>query len=138
MDPTAGVPFNMLPTNHLYYGFADQLAFQNLVNPFVQWRLAPHDMLAFNLFFHWFALMDEDDARHAGTGAFNKSSFGFLPSPSNGHRTVGTELDVVATFTPHRSTTIEVGWAWLNGGAMFRTLPGRDVQFVYASLELRY
>jgi hypothetical protein len=37
---------NLLPTNHLYYGYADFLAFQNLVNPFVQLRLAPHARLS--------------------------------------------------------------------------------------------
>jgi hypothetical protein len=130
--------FNMLPTNHLYYGFADQLAFQNLVNPFIQLRAAPHPMLAFNVFFHWFELMNQDDMRYAGTGAYNKSAFGFPATPSGGHHTVGTELDLVATITPHRTTTIEVGYSWLNGGPMFRTAPGRDVQFFYASLEFKY
>ena len=130
--------FNLLPTNHLYYGFADQLAFQNLWNPFVQLRLVPHPVLAVNLFVHQFRLLEEDDSRYAGTGAFDDSAFGFAGSASNGHRNVGTEYDVVLTLTPHDSLTIETGFAWLDGGAVFRTAAERDVQFGYVSMELRY
>ncbi|HEY8152740.1 MAG TPA: nitrite reductase large subunit NirB [Myxococcota bacterium] len=130
--------FNMLPTNHLYYGFADQLSFQNLTNPFVQLRLAPHPMLAINFFVHWFELTNSNDMRYAGTGAYDKSSFGFPAFPSGGRHHVGVEYDVVATFTPHRTTTIEVGFSHLDGGAMFSAAPSRDVQFIYTSLELRY
>jgi len=130
--------FNLLPTNHLYYGFADQLAFQNLTNWFVQLRAAPHPMLALNLFVHWFELTDPDDARYAGTGAFSKSAFGFPAQPSNGLSHVGVEYDVVATITPHETTTIELGYAYLDGGAAFRSSAQRDLHFFYASLELRY
>jgi nitrite reductase (NADH) large subunit len=130
--------FNMLPTNHLYYGFADQLSFQNLTNPFLQLRLAPHPMVAINFFVHWFELTNSDDMRYAGTGAYDKTSFGFPAFPSGGRRHVGIEYDVVATFTPHRTTTIEVGFSHLDGGAMFSAAPSRDVQFIYTSIELRY
>jgi hypothetical protein len=130
--------FNVLPTNHLYYGFADQLAFQNLWNPFVQLRLTPHPMLALNLFVHQFRLMEDDDSRYAGTGAFDGEAFGFPSFASNGHRNVGNEYDVVATFTPHKAVTIEAGFAWLDGQAVFRTAAERDVQFGYVSVELRY
>jgi len=140
-DPTDGdhdTFFNLLPTNHLYYGFADQLAFQNLWNPFVQLRLSPHPMLALNLFVHQFRLMEKDDSRYAGTGAFDDDVFGFSASPSNGHRTVGTEYDLVATITPHEAVTLELGFAWLDGGAVFQTSAERNVKFGYVSLELRY
>jgi len=130
--------FNVLPTNHLYYGFADQLSFQNLWDSFVQLRLAPHPMLALNLFVHQFRLLEPDDSRYAGTGAFDEAAFGFPATPSNGHKNVGTEYDVVATFTPHKAVTVEAGFAWLDGGAVFRTAAERDVQLGYVSMELRY
>ena len=117
---------------------ADQLAFQNLTNWFVQLRAAPHPKLALNLFVHWFELTDPDDARYAGTGAFSKTSFGFPAQPSNGLSHVGVEYDVVATFTPHKSTTVELGYAYLDGGAMFRSSAARDLHFFYASLEVQY
>ena len=130
--------FNMLPTNHLYYGFADQLAFQNLIDTFVQLRASPHPMVAFNLFIHWFELATDDDLRYAGTGAFDKNVFGFPGTATNGHSRIGTEYDVVATFTPHRTTIVELGYSHLEGGAMFRTARDRDLDFIYVSLELKY
>lgn len=130
--------FNLMPTNHLYYGFLDQLAFQNLVNPFLQLRLAPHPMLMLNLFVHWFQLATEDDSRYAGTGAFNRSAFGFTASGANNSKNVGTEYDAVLTFTPHKAVTIELGAGWLDGGRVFRTRTDRDAGFGYASVELKY
>jgi hypothetical protein len=130
--------FNGLPTNHLYYGFADQLAFQNLLNPFLQLRLAPHPMLTLNAFVHWFQLVTRDDARYSGTGAFDRKGFGFTANPSSGQRDVGIEYDLVATVTPHRVVTVEAGFSWLDGGDVFRNAESRDVAFGYLSLELRY
>jgi len=126
--------FNLLPTNHLYYGFADQLAFQNLKNLFLQLRLAPHEKIQLNAFVHYFSLMDADDARYGGTGAFNRKSFGYVATPSGGARTIGTEFDLVATIALHKSVTLELGGAHLEAG---RLLPG-DIQWGYASVELKY
>lgn len=130
--------FNLLPTNHLYYGFADQLAFQNLLNPFVQLRLTPHPKFWVNLFVHWFRLMNRDDFRYAGTGAFERESFGFPTQNTAGQTDVGIEYDAVATFAVHRTTTLEVGFSWIDGGDVFRTRPDRDAAFAYASVEFKY
>ena len=136
-DPTDGEHhtfFNLLPTNHLYYGFADQLAFQNLKNLFVQLRLSPHEKLQLNAFIHYFSLMDENDARYFGTGAFSSKSFGYVSSPSGGARTVGVEYDLVTTLALHKSVALELGISHLEAG---RVLPG-DVEFGYLSLEFKY
>jgi hypothetical protein len=133
-DGKHGTFFNLLPSNHPYYGFADQLAFENLKDLFVQLRLAPHEKLQLNAFVHYSSLMDANDARYSGGGAFSKSSFGYVASPSGGARTVGVEYDLVATLALHRTTSLELGVAHLEAG---RVLPG-DVEFAYASLELKY
>ncbi len=136
-DPTDGEHhtfFNLLPTNHLYYGFADQLAFQNLKNLFVQLRLSPHEKLQLNAFIHYFSLMDANDARYFGTGAFSSKSFGYASSPSGGARTVGVEYDLVTTLALHKSVTLELGISHLEAG---RVLPG-DVEFGYVSVEFKY
>ena len=130
--------FNLLPTNHLYYGFADQLAFQNLVDVFLQLKLAPHPRLALNFFVHWLWLADDADARYAGTGAFDRKVFGFPAQPSRGYGRVGTEYDLVATVQLHRAVTLELGTSWLDGSALFGRSESRNVLFGYASLELRY
>jgi hypothetical protein len=130
--------FNLLPTNHIYSGFADQIEFQNLIDVFLQLKLAPDPRVALNLFVHWFRLWDEDDSRYAGTGAFDRKVFGFSAQPSRGYARVGTEYDIVATYTPHRAVTLEAGFSFLDGTAMFAPNPSRDVVFAYLSLELKY
>ena len=45
---------------------------------------------------------------------------------------------MVATFTPHRAVTVECGFSWLDGSALFRQSASQDVLFAYASLELKY
>jgi hypothetical protein len=130
--------FNLLPTNHLYYGFADQLAFQNLVNPFVQLRLAPHPMLALDLFMHWFELAADEDARYSGTGAFDHDTFGFAAQKSHGDGDIGVEYDIVAAVTPHKSVTVELGFAYLDGGDFYPKGSERNVTFGYVSVAVRY
>jgi hypothetical protein len=130
--------FNLLPTNHLYYGFADQLAFANLIDSFVQLRLAPHPKLWVNLFVHWFELMSRDDFRYSGTGAFERDSFGFPTQNTAGQSDVGIEYDAVVGVALHRTTTLEFGFSWLDGGDVFRTRPDRDTFFAYASFEFKY
>jgi hypothetical protein len=137
-DRTHETFFNLLPTNHLYYGFADQLALQNLINPFLQVKLAPHAKLGLNFFVHWFQLMQRDDARYAGTGAFDRHSFGYTAQNTAGQSDVGVEYDAVATVALHRTTTLELGFSWIDGGDVFRTRPDRDTAFAYASLEFKY
>lgn len=133
-----GTFFNMLPTNHSYYGFADQLALQNLVDPFVQLRLTPHPMVTLNAFAHWFRLENDADARYSGTGVFNLDGFGFTAQPSRGFTHVGREYDVVATLTPHRALTIEGGWSWFDGGALFGQNKSQQLHFGYVMAELKY
>jgi hypothetical protein len=130
--------FNLLPTNHQYYGFADQIALQNIIDTFVQLRAQPFSMLTLNLFVHWFKLANSNDAKYAGTGAYDKRVFGFTATPSRGYAHVGTEYDVVATLQPHKAVTLEAGFAWLDGGSLYRHSPSRDLQWGYASIELKY
>ena len=140
-DPSDGEHttfFDVLPTNHLYSGFADQVEFQNLIDSFVQLRLTPHPTLGLNLFVHWFVLPSRDDARYAGTGAFDLKSFGYTAQATGGQSDVGLEYDAVATWQMHKTTTLEVGFCWLDGGDVFRDMPSRNTAFAYASIWFRY
>jgi hypothetical protein len=130
--------FNLLPTNHIYYGFMDQVELPNLIDPFVQLRLTPHPMVALNLFAHWFRLTRNSDARYSGSGVFNLDTFGFTAAPSRGFTHVGREYDVVATFTPHRTLTVEAGWSWFDGGAMFALNRSTQGHFGYVMAEFKY
>jgi len=95
-------------------------------------------MLALNLFAHWFRLTRDSDSRYSGTGVFNRDSFGFTAQPSRGLTHVGHEYDAVATITPHRALTLEVGWWWFKGGAIYALNRSAQTHFGYVSAEFKY
>ena len=140
-DPTDGdhqTFFNMLPTNHLYYGFADQWAFQNLVDWFAQLMLKPHEKVAVNLMLHHFYLADDNDARYFGTGAFNKKIFGYGAQPSRGYGAGGTEIDAVVNYNVNKHVSIQGGYAYMWGRGIFNTSSNPNVSFGYLQLALKY
>jgi len=133
--------FNVLPTNHGYYGYADQLAFQNLADLFGQIVLQPHPDAELEIMVHRFWLLAEDDARYAGTGAFNPQTFGYVAAPSNGSHDVGTELDVVFAWAVDEHVSVRAGYAFLWGGEAFDGGSGsspRNTEWAFAQLQLRY
>lgn len=140
--------FNMLPTNHLYYGFADQLAFQNLLDVFGQLMLKPHDRVGLNLMVHHFRLVDSRDGQYFGTGAFTKKNrpgaFGFGSNPSYGKHEVGTEIDVVASVSLHEHVALEGGYSYIWGGDVWEARKDAgawadaDVEFGYLQVLLKY
>ena len=140
-DPTDGdhqTFFNMLPTNHLYYGYVDQLAFQNLINPFVQLKLKPHRRLNFDVTWHYFKLATNDDAKYVGTGAFNKDSFGYVVRPSGGQSDVGHEIDVTGVLKVHDHVELQAGYAHLFGGDVLSGPETRDTEWAFAQVLLTY
>ncbi len=130
--------FNVMPTNHLYYGYADQLAFQNLVDLLVQLKLAPFPKAGLELTFHQFWLAEDDDRRYFGTGAFNRRSLGFGNSPSNGSHDVGREIDVVGTYKLHRHVAVAAGYSRLFGGDALDSPSRNDVDWAFAQLLFTY
>ena len=131
--------FNVLPTNHIYYGFADQLAFQNLWNSFVQLRLAPHPMLALNLFVHQFRLLENGRLALRRHRRLRPQVLRLLRRRRRtGYKNVGTEYDVVAIVTPHKAVTIEPASPGSTAAPSSRPPRERDVQFGYVAVELKY
>jgi hypothetical protein len=140
-DPTDGdhqTFFNMLPTNHLYYGFADQWAFQNLVDWFIQLMLRPHEKVGVNLMLHQFYLADDDDARYFGTGAFNKQVFGFGAQDSLGYGGGATEIDAVASYSFNKHLSVQGGYSYMWGRGLFNANRYRNVSFGFLQLTLKY
>jgi hypothetical protein len=107
--------FNMLPTNHLYYGFADQLAFQNLVDIVLQLKFQPHERVGINFMFHQFYLAKRRDAQYFGTGAFNKKIFGYGAGASGGENNFAQEIDIVSSVKIYKGVTMLAGYSHLLG-----------------------
>jgi hypothetical protein len=131
--------FNMLPTNHLYYGFADQPAFQNLVDWFAQIMFWPHEKVLVNLMFHQFDLQNDDDSQYFGTGAFNKNAFGFGQRPSAGSKRVARERDVVVNVNLIDHVSLQGGYAYMWGRTSWeRQFSNEDVKFAYGQVTVSY
>ncbi len=137
-DGDHGTFFNMLPTNHLYYGFADRWAFQNLVNWFAQLMLKPHEKVSVNLMLHQFSLQDDDDSRYFGTGAFSRSNFGFGAQSSRGYRSHGTELDAVVNYAVNKHLSVQGGFAHMWGHGVANSFKDDGVAFGYLEVTLKY
>lgn len=132
--------FNILPTNHLYYGFADRFAFSNLIDYFAQLKLKPGENTGINLMVHHFTLLTSDDAYVRGTGAFNRDVFGYVYTSSRGHRGLGTEIDLVVDYKLNKNLAIQAGYAYMFGHAVFNSAPFSedDVKFGYLQLTGKY
>jgi hypothetical protein len=134
----------MLPTNHLYYGFADLLAFQNLVDLFVQLQFKPHEKVGVNVMFHQFYLATEDDLQYRGTGAFNKEVFGFPSRPSHGSSNYGKEIDTVVNVNVCKGLSLQGGYMHFWGDNVVKKqrdrgdINGTDVDFGYVQVTLKY
>jgi len=136
--------FNMLPTNHLYYGFADTLAFQNLVDIVVQLMFKPHDMLSVNVMFHQFYMAKSADAQYFGTGAFNKKIFGYGANATGGNNNFGQEIDVIANLKLHKHLSVQGGYSHLWGSDVIRFIRNetgrskKDLDFGYIQVAVNY
>ena len=127
--------FNVMPSNFFFYGMANQVTFQNLVNWFAQLRLNPAPRLAVQVFFHRFWLANDNDGRYFGPGAFNRSALGFSSSPSNGSRDVGTEMDLIVTYRIGSQWSLFFGYAYLKGGDVFE---GKDTHWASSQVAFKY
>jgi len=130
--------FNILPTNHMYYGYADQLAFSNLIDLLVQFKLAPTPKLGLELAFHQFWLYTQGDFRYFGSGAFSKKSLGYGRSPSNGSNNVGQEIDFVVNYKVNNHLGLMAGVAHLFGGRVFNSFPDDDTNWAFFQVDLSY
>jgi hypothetical protein len=134
-DATRTTFFNILPTNHLYYGYLDQFAFQNLIDLLGQIRWRPHPKLSLDLTWHRFWLAEDADFRWVGTGAFSRTSLGYVRKGSQESTDVGNELDLTATVPLHKTTVLKTGYSHLWGGPV---LGNDDADWFYFQIEVKY
>ncbi len=120
-DGEHGTFFNVLPTNHKFYGSMDYLAFQNLRDAYAEALFAAGPKLKVRTAFHDFALTETADSWYGGSGAFEKGSFGYAarsigrPYPS---KNLGQELNVELTWPLPSGFEVGVGGGrWWSGDA---------------------
>ena len=130
--------FNILPTNHLYYGYADALAFSNLIDLLVQLKLSPLPKLGVEFTFHQFWLYTKKDTRYFGSGAFAKRSLGYSRSPSNGANNVGQEIDFLVNYKVNQHLGLMAGYSRLFGGKVLSSFPDDDIDWAFFQVAFSY
>lgn len=88
--------FNVLPTNHKWYGSIDYSAFQNLRNIYADLKFS-RGPLKIGLGLHHFELAEPADAWYGGSGAFNEAALGFAarrPAAGFSDTSLANEIDL--------------------------------------------
>ncbi len=139
-DPAAGVHktfFNLVPTNHKYYGYMDTAALSNLLTAYLQFCVRPAEKLSLQADGHFFWLSEEEDSWYAGSGAPAQRSFGFAGGYdrskgraarlAGGKRFLGSELDLTGTYALSEHAEVQAGYSHFFGaGAAAAVLPEKD------------
>ncbi|HSH93047.1 MAG TPA: alginate export family protein, partial [Roseimicrobium sp.] len=124
-DGKHGTFENLFPTNHKFYGFMDFVSLQNIHNVRLQSSIKPTPRVTVVLEGQLFWLADTSDNFYAVTGA-RRGGIGATPAGTgyginpNYGSFVGSEVDLVATYTVSPHITIEAAYC--------RFIPGQYVQ----------
>lgn len=112
--------FNVLPTNHKYYGIMDYVDFPNLRDLYMETVLTVGGKGALRLALHDFSLTERADAWYGGSGAFEEESFGYATRiPDSGQfpsNELGRELDAELTWPLQHGLQLMVGGGYFWGG----------------------
>lgn len=113
--------FNLVPTNHRYYGIMDYVDLPNLRDAYAESLWSLGEKVKARVAFHDFALTRRTDAWYAGSGAFEEETFGYsVRLPASGRfssRDLGREGDLELTWTLPRNLQLGVGGGYFWGGA---------------------
>lgn len=112
--------FNLLPTNHKWYGGMDFSAFSNLETAFVQGSLALPASWRATAELHTFRLAERGGAWWGGSGAFEEETFGYAARrPAGGFRSdhLGEELDLTIARPLPGGFGLTLGGGWFLGGS---------------------
>jgi hypothetical protein len=133
-DGSVGTFQNLFPTNHLYYGYMDLFAWQNIHNPALHFSVQPHERLRLQLDYHAFWLADSGDAWYRAS--ITNTARPISPGAS---RFAGTELDLTASWKAHEHLEVQAGYSHFFGGDYLRdTGAGDDADFAYLMVTLSY
>ncbi len=125
----------LYPTNHSYYGIADQVGWRNIKDFRSGVEVHPHAKLKITFDHHFFWLASAHD------GLYNASGVLVVRPPASGalHTDVGREADIFAAWSPMREVTIGTGFGHLFPGRFLKeNSPGSSTSFPYAFLTYRF
>lgn len=134
--------YNLLPTNHKFYGSLDYSAFMNLEDRYVLLTTRLSGRWSLTAGVHEFALVDRRDAWYGGSGAFNEAVLGFAARRPPGGRfpgdEVGQEVDLGLKGTLGEHSTLLVGGGWFDGGEVVEAVQPDEQDGTWLYLQLAW
>ncbi|MBI1984222.1 MAG: alginate export family protein [Acidobacteria bacterium] len=125
-DGRSGEFFNLFPTNHPHYGYADQMGWRNMQDFRLMFTVAPVSPLKFDFDYHNFYLLEARGPWRNAGGAV----LGFDPVGQSGTH-VGEELDFTVAFPIQKHLKILSGYSLFVPGEFARRTRGPDNQHFF-------
>jgi Alginate export len=134
--------FNILPTNHKFYGALDYQAFSNVRDVALEARWSPSKTVSAVAAVHDFSLVDRGQPWFGGSGAFSDRELGYLSRrPVSGRfksDNLGRELDLAFTWQVRKEVALKLeGGLFWGGEAAEEVLPSA-ADGSWVSLEATY
>lgn len=131
-DGKTGTFQNLFPTNHLYYGYMDLFAWQNLHNPAIHFSVQPTKSLKLMLDYHGFWLADTNDAWYR-----SNITTQVRPATPGASSFVGSEIDFTVVWKAHKNLEVQAGYSHFFAGDFVRDTGAHDdADFAYLMLTL--
>jgi len=133
-DDQLGTFQNLFPTNHLYYGYMDLFAWQNLHNPSVRFSLEPARTVKLGLDYHLFWLADTGDAWYRANQTTQ-----VRPITPGADNHAGSELDLTVQWQASKQLLVQAGYSrFFAGNYLADTGTADDADFAYVMVSLTY
>jgi hypothetical protein len=139
---------NLFPTNHRFYGYMDFVSLENIHDLRASLTLKPTQRLGVVIEGHGFWLANTHDSFYNVGGV---ARGGTAPTPGTGYGVnpgygnfVGTEIDIVATYTVTRFAQVEAGYGhffvsdYIQQSLSAPAFGSQDANFVYAQVNLNF
>lgn len=134
-DGEVGTFDQLFPTNHAYYGIADQVGWRNIRDLRSGVDFQPLSKVKANFDFHFFWLASARDGLYNAGGALVVRP----PATGAAHTDVGREADVYLTYTPLLQITLGAGFGHLFPDRFLKeNSPGSGTSFPYVFLTYRF
>lgn len=138
-DNTIGNGFHAyVQRAHYYLGFMDLFGRRNIEDLNIRLTAKPTEKLTLLAWCHFFALANGNDVPYN----LNMRPFAGLASGSAGSQTLGTELDLMATYDVNEQTQLRIGYSHFWSGSFYDTTPGvptnLDANFLYSHFLVRF
>lgn len=134
-DPADGTSETFDPlyaTGHRPLGFIDVFGLKNIHNPHATLSVSPHKQLKLQVDGHGFWLAESKDGWYKANNSLVRRDV-----TGNSGTYVGSEVDLTATYTPHKRIKVQAGYShFFTGTFVENTGASSDADFFYTQLTL--